>query len=98
MGIFPSPVDGEDIMTKNYQALVDSAINQSIADDTIYVMHADDGTQECVEICAELRDACDDWQDVRAVDGTEYRDYWGIDGDGDAWRVQVWPLSTKGQS
>ena len=39
---------------------------------------------------ADLLSACEDWTDAgEDQDGDRIYEYWGTDGDGDAWRVHV---------
>lgn len=63
------------------------AIEDSIREDRIVVMRAEIDTPEWENLNSALRDECDDY--VEAND--KIREYWGVNEDGDDWRVHVSP-------
>lgn len=73
---------------------VDRAIEDSIREDRTVVLTATVDTQEWVDLVTDLASRADDWVETDNL-GTDpvgtgkVREYWGVDEDGDAWRVHV---------
>jgi hypothetical protein len=74
---------------------IQQAIQDSIRENRTPVIEARIDTQEWVNLVNGLAQASDDWVRIAGGDSrinedvVEVREYWGVDSDGDDWRIHV---------
>ena len=76
-------------MTQN---TINAAIESSIRENQIVTLTDTLDCESWVCIATGLSALCDDWTEQQ-VEGVNMREYWGVDEDGDAWRVHL--IGTK---